>query len=75
VLHDLVHVEDLGPQHAATTQIQQLRRDVCSDLGSRVDLVDVLADLIGDPRRRAQELAIAEDRGQEVVEVVGHTPC
>jgi hypothetical protein len=75
VRDDLVEIEDLGLHHLAATEREDLPREVGGPPSGRPDLLEV-----GPPwRRRAhfeqEDVAVAEDHGEDVVEVVGDAPA
>src|SRR5205814_6046078 len=64
-----------GREHLSPAEGEQLARELrCPEAGV-LDLLDVFAAGIVEWSGVQQELCTAEDRGEEIVEVVGDAPC
>ncbi len=63
-------LQHLGPQRLAAREGEQLPHQAGGPVGVLLDLHDVLERRIGRPVVREQQVGIAEDGGQHVVEVV-----
>ena len=66
----VVEVEHLRPQRLAARKRQQLAHEARGPVGVLLDLHDVLEGRVGRPVVREQQIGIADDRLQHVVEVV-----
>ena len=69
VLDHLVQVDDLRPRDLLATEREQLPREAGGSVGSAADLLDVLA--LVSLETGEEQLAVAPDRGEQVVELVG----
>jgi hypothetical protein len=72
--HDVVEVDDPRAQHLLAAEGQELTREPRGALPGRLDLLDVGADRVVGREIPDQHRAIAEDDGEQVVEVVGDAP-
>ena len=70
VRQDLAEVEDLGPQRLAAREREQLAHEARRPVGVLLDLHDVLEGRIGRAVVGQQEVRVADDGLQHVVEVV-----
>jgi hypothetical protein len=75
VADDGVQIEDLRRQRLLAAVRKQLSRQVCRTLGRLDDLVRVATQPLVESARSAEEVAVAADREQKVVEVVGDPAC
>ena len=74
--HDLTQVDDLRLQHLATPECEQLLCQLRCLIRGRKQVLDVRAGLVLLALESLErELAVAADREEEVVEVVGDTAC
>ena len=75
LLHQRIDVDQLRLQHLPAAEREQLSRERRRALPGRLNLQQIrtqrilLRDLVED------QVAIAENRGQQIVEVVGHSAC
>ena len=71
IRHHDVEIEDLRLQHLSPAVREQLPRERRRALGCLADLLDILALRVAGGQVAQQQLCVAENGGQQVVEVVG----
>ena len=69
-----VQVEHLGLEHLAAAEGEELARERGRAQGRLLHLADLAQQLVLGSQLPLDHLAVAQDRGQDVVEVVGHAP-
>jgi uncharacterized protein YPO0396 len=72
VVEPVVEVQHLRPQGLAAGEGEQLAHQARGPVGVLLDLHDVLEGRIRGPVVGQQQVAVADDRLEHVVEVVGH---
>ena len=70
---DLAEIEDLCQEHLVAAESEQLTRELRGTIGGPHDLQSVCAPRVVVVEAGHEELAVAADRGQQVVEVVRDT--
>ena len=68
--HDRVQVEDLGRQELLAAEREQLPREGRGAIGRLADLADVVHDRIVGLQPLLDEVGVADDGGEQVVEIV-----
>ena len=68
---DLVQVEHARPKHLLTTESKKLACEVRGTLSRLLNFHDILPDPVFRFQSQKGRLAVSDDQGQEVVEVVG----
>ena len=72
--HDVVEIEDDRLDDFAAAEREQLPRQLSRGLARLLNLEDVVAVAVQNLRVVQQQLAVAQDGGEHVVEVVGNSP-
>ena len=73
--HDRVEVDDLGLQNLLSAQCQKLLSKGCGAVGGRLDGFDARPQGIRLADAGENQLAVAPNHGQQIVEIVGHAAC
>ena len=66
-------LQNYGAQRLLAAEGEQLPREAGGAVGIGLDLLDVVVIAVAGRMAQQHEVAIADDRGQHVVEIVGNT--
>ena len=73
--HHVVEAQAANLKELASAEGEQLLGELGGPQAGLANLLDVLPDRLSRPQIREGQLAVAQDRGQQVVEIMGDPPC